>query len=184
MHKRGRRKVNEKKKAPDNTLPAQVIAAAFARTVTVKESNQEILDKAAMKCIDLNEEPEWHYTAAMGKYKKPKKVISSQKTSDVGQEGASAELPEPELAPRKKRGRPKGSKNATKAAEIPNDDHTAVGPVVTEKKRGRPKGSKNATTLSGIGANVTLQSNAIGNFHQGLLAQFRSSLEEKSAEAE
>ncbi|CAM6098660.1 unnamed protein product [Calypogeia fissa] len=68
-------------KPPDSLKP--VLGAdrsPFVRVVTIKESDQQILDKAALKCLDLNQEPDWHLTAAMGKYKKPTKVVSSQKS--------------------------------------------------------------------------------------------------------
>ncbi|CAM6116729.1 unnamed protein product [Calypogeia fissa] len=81
MFKRGRRKVNAIKKKTDVVTAPEVVAAPFVRVVTVKKSDQQILDKAALKCIDLNEDPDWHYTAAMGRYKKPTKVVSSQKTT-------------------------------------------------------------------------------------------------------
>ncbi|CAM6089789.1 unnamed protein product [Calypogeia fissa] len=87
MCRRGRTKRNAPKVAKGEKsiplVPNQVVEP-FVRTVKVKESDQQILDKAALKCIDLNEEPDWHFTATMGRYKKPTKLVSSQKHARNG----------------------------------------------------------------------------------------------------
>ncbi|CAM6098383.1 unnamed protein product [Calypogeia fissa] len=69
--KRGRSQPNAKKKC--KRAESGPIAAPFVRIITVKESDQAKLDKAALKCIDLNSEPDWHFTAAMGQAKKQQK---------------------------------------------------------------------------------------------------------------
>ncbi|CAM6087693.1 unnamed protein product [Calypogeia fissa] len=77
--KRGGRRSNGKNKSNEAPVERVITTAPFVRTVTMKESDQAKLDKEALKCIDLNCDPDWHFTTAMGKTKKTTEKVTSRK---------------------------------------------------------------------------------------------------------
>jgi hypothetical protein len=65
--------------------------------------------------------------------------ITVQEENNVSENNVIKERP-PVVTEKRKRGRPKGSKNKPKVILTPIDTHSAV---AEKRKRGRPKGSKN-----------------------------------------
>ncbi|CAM6087282.1 unnamed protein product [Calypogeia fissa] len=80
--RRGRGRPTAKKKCKEvgvvKAPEREVNATPFVRIVIEKQSDQAKLDAEALKCIDLNVEPDWHFTLAMGKAKKVTKKVTNE----------------------------------------------------------------------------------------------------------